>query len=364
MLIDCDVHISYTTLADLVPYADDYTGELIRSSGTGGLQMPTYPWMHPRGWIRRDIHAAAPDHDGSMYVAYSLDVLRARHLDLHQVAFALANPDEAACFAVLPNPRLAAGLCSAYNDWLDAEWLQREPRLRGSIVVPAQDPVAAAREIRRVAARGRSSTVFLPGAARIPYGSPLYDPIWEAAAELDLPVAVHVHYEGVGVSVPLTGAGTPEYYTEFHTLNGVSLGGHLVSMLCSGVFERFPRARVVLMEGGVVPFIGWLWRLDQNWRATYTEIPWCRRLPSEYVADHVRFTTQPLEDPGDPELLAGVLRALDPERTLLFASDFPHWDFDEPTATLRSLPAAWQEPIRWRNAAALLNLPVDAPVGT
>ena len=188
----------------------------------------------------------------------------------------------------------------------------------------------------------------------------MYDPIWEAAAEVGLPVAVHVHYEGVGTSGPLTGAGMPDFYTEFHTLNGASLQGHLVSILCHGVFERHPGAKVVFMEGGLVGYVGVLWRLDQNWRATRSEIPWCRRRPSEYVWDHIRFTTQPLEEPDDPQQLAAVLAPLHPERTLMYATDYPHWDFDDPDQTLRTLPAEWREPIRYGTAASFFGVPVTA----
>ena len=154
-------------------------------------------------------------------------------------------------------------------------------------------------------------------------------------------------------SGPLTGAGMPDFYTEFHTLNGASLQGHLVSILCHGVFERHPGAKVVFMEGGLVGYVGVLWRLDQNWRATRSEIPWCRRRPSEYVWDHVRFTTQPLEEPDDPQQLADVLAPLHPERTLMYATDYPHWDFDDPDQTLRdaSGAVAGADPVRHRGVA-------------
>jgi predicted TIM-barrel fold metal-dependent hydrolase len=360
MLIDCDIHVTYTSLRELAPYADAHTRELIERSGVAGLSMPTYPWVHPSGWIRRDTYDAAAVEAGSMFPGFTLDQLRDHVLDRFGVTFAVANPDEAASFSVLPNTRLAAGLASAYNDWLLDRWLRHEPRLHGALVVPAQWPEAAAREIRRMAPSGRFAAVFLPGAARIPYGNPVYDPIWEAAAETGLPVAIHVHYEGVGTSGPLTGAGMPDFYTEFHTLNGASLQGHLVSILCHGTFERHPEASAIFMEGGLVGYVGVLWRLDQNWRATRSEIPWCRRRPSEYVWDHVRFTTQPLEEPDDPQQLAAVLAPLQPERTLMYATDYPHWDFDDPDQTLRTLPAAWQEPIRHGTAASLFGVPVTA----
>ena len=154
--------------------------------------------------------------------------------------------------------------------------------------------------------------VFLPGAARIPYGNPTYDPLWAAANELGLPVAVHTHFEGVGIAPPITAAGMPDTYAEYHTLCGSGMYGHFVSILCHGIFERFPDTRVAMVEGGLVPFVGFLWRLDTNWKACRSEIPWCRRRPSEYVWDHVRFATQPLESPDDPAQLIAAIEFLRP----------------------------------------------------
>jgi predicted TIM-barrel fold metal-dependent hydrolase len=319
--------------------------------------MPSYPWLHPTGWIRKDTYDPDPSRAGALSTGFSLDQLRQQLLDKYEIAYAIAIPDEPASFSVLPNVELAVPLCAAYNDWLLERWLQEDSRLRGTVVVPAQHPEAAAAEIRRVGQLDEFVGVFLPGGARIPYGNPVYEPIWRAASELGLPVVCHVHYEGVGISGPLTAAGYPDFYAEFHALCGSGIVGHLASVLCHGVFERLPEARMVLMEGGLIPFIGLLWRLDTNWKSCRSEMPWCRRPPSEYVWKHVRFSTQPLETPADTSQLARVLEPLHPQDTLCFASDYPHWDFDDPIQTLRLLPPEWSDAIGWRNALEFYRLP-------
>jgi predicted TIM-barrel fold metal-dependent hydrolase len=359
MLVDCDIHLGYETLADLLPYLDAPTRELVAHSGTNGLAMPSYPWNHPTGWIRHDTYERGDGHDAA-FPLITPDRLRELHLDRYDVALGIVEPDEAAAFSVLPNAQLAARLCSAYNDWLLERWLLEEPRLRGMIVVPAQYPEAAAKEIRRVGTRDEFVGVFLPGGSRIPYGNSVYDPLWQAAGDLGLPVSVHTHFEGVGIAGPVTAAGMPDFYAEYHTLCGAGMYGHLVSILCHGVFERFPDTRVAMVEGGLVPFVGLLWRLDTNWKSCRSEIPWCRRRPSEYVWDHVRFATQPLEAPDDPRQLVAAIEFLRPWDTLMYASDFPHWDFDEPEQTLRQLPVEWREGVRSRNALEFFRLPTPA----
>ena len=360
LLVDCDIHVGYESISDLLPYLDAPTRELVVNSGTFGLAMPSYPWNHPTGWFRHDVYERDGG-QGTDFAYLTLDTLRGRHLDVYDVTLGVVEPDEAASFSIIPNAQLAARLCSAYNDWLLERWLQEEPRLRGMLVVPAQYPEAAAKEIRRLGGRDEFVGVFLPGGARIPYGNPTYDPIWEAVNELGLPVAVHTHYENVGIAGTISAAGMPDYYVEYHTLCGSGMYGHFVSILCHGIFERFPDTRVAMVEGGLVPYVGFLWRLDTNWRSCRSEIPWCRRRPSDYIWEHVRFATQPLESPDDPAQLLAAIDFLRPWDTLMYASDFPHWDFDEPEQTVRQLPAEWRDNVRWRNAHDFFRLPALTP---
>jgi predicted TIM-barrel fold metal-dependent hydrolase len=169
--------------------------------------------------------------------------------------------------SLMPSPYRAAALARAHNDWIRERWLERDVRLRGAIVCPAQDPNEAAREIRRAGEDPRFVQVVLCGGSERPYGEPRYLPIFEAAAELGLPVAIHAGGEGMGIAAPPGGAGPVTFYIEWHTLGSAcSMMAHLVSLLVHGTFERLPSLKVLLIEGGIAWLPGILWRLDTNWR--------------------------------------------------------------------------------------------------
>src|SRR5207248_50761 len=137
---------------------------------------------------------------------------------------------------------------------------------------------------------------------------------------------------------------------------------HLVSLICQGVFEKFPTLRVVLMEGGVAWLPALLWRLEADYKALRMEVPWVKRLPSEYVRERVRFTTQPLDQPPQPRQLTQLLEMVDGRHLLMFASDYPHWDFDDPTQL--PLPGAWKRAVYEENARAFYTrLPRSAGAG-
>src|SRR5262249_60948706 len=76
--------------------------------------------------------------------------------------------------AFLPNPDLAAALARALNDWTVERWLEFDPRFRGSLALPLQDPAAAGAEDERLGGDPRIVQVGVAAVSRIPYGQPYY----------------------------------------------------------------------------------------------------------------------------------------------------------------------------------------------
>jgi predicted TIM-barrel fold metal-dependent hydrolase len=268
-------------------------------------------------------------------------------LDKHDIDYAILTGEEVGEVSTLANIYYASALAKAYNDWLIDHWLSLDPRLKGSMFVAPHDPAGAATEIRRIGAHPDIVQVMVTAGSQRPYGDPFYHPIWEAAAEMELPVAVHLGGAG-GVNKLLGGAGPPTFYWEAHALHCEPALGHVASLIAHGVFEKWPNLMFVLTECGVCWLPGILWRLDNDYKPLRKETPWVKRLPSEYAHDHIRLTTQPIERPQNVSHLWGVLEAIDGKNTLLFASDYPHWDFDDPAQL--PIPEDWKERVFDLNA--------------
>ena len=247
-----------------------------------------------------------------------------------------------------------AALAQAINDWQIAEWLEPEPRLRASMVVPCDDGDLAAAEIHRLGDDQRFVQVLLTVRTSEPLGKHRYWKLYEAAVEHDLPIGIHF---GGGGGHPYTGAGWPSYYIEVHGGLAQSFQSQLISLVCEGVFEQFPSLKVVLIEGG----FGWLpalkWRLDRSWRRLRDEVPHLQALPSEYIDRHIWLTTQPIEEPARPEHFLQLLEELGGVERLVFATDYPHWDFDAPDRALPvRLPPEMERKLMAENARTLYRL--------
>jgi predicted TIM-barrel fold metal-dependent hydrolase len=356
-LIDCDVHNNWDSADVLLPYLPPAFREYMERGelpgGRGSFPAAHRAWLHPEDFKRSD---ATPPEGGAAGSDYAF--MCEQLLDRYAIDHAILNGEEAIEVSTLANPHYAQALARAYNDWVRDEWLPRDERLLASLVVAPQDPAGAAAEIRRLGGDRRFAQVLVSSGSQRPYGDPFYHPIWDACAEVGLPFAVHLG-GNAGVNAMPTGTGPPTFFWEAHALLCETGMGHVASAIAHGVFERWPGARLVLVECGIAWLPAILWRLDEDYRALRKETPWLRRLPSEYAHDHVRLTTQPLEHPRNPAALWPALEDVGAREMLLFASDYPHWDFDDPV--LVRLPAAWREQVMDANARELYGLPARAP---
>jgi len=255
----------------------------------------------------------------------------------------------------LHNPDTAAAMSAAVNDWMIHEWLEKEPRLRASLVVPARVPEMAAKEIDRVGGHPGVVQVFLPVISEAPYGHRRYWPIFEAAQRCNRPIALHV--QGFSGGHASTASGWPTYYMEEHYAATTGMQNTLTSLVFEGVFERFPKLKIVLVEGGFAWAPALCWRMDKHWDRLRVETPHVKRPPSEYVREHVWFTTQPIEEPDNAQHLAEVIDWLGWDR-LMFSTDYPHWDFDDPQHTFKfAMTEAQKAKVFRDNAKALYALP-------
>ena len=299
-VIDCDIHNAPASEAALHAYLPaawrDRRASTSRLDAAWESQRETlgdrsylgseYPRATPRA-ARTD---SWPPNGGPP--ASDLPFVREQLLDRYNVEYGVLTPMLGAGEQL--NHESGAALASAINDWQIAEWLEPEPRLRASINVAYEDADLAAAEIRRRGSDRRFAQVLLLIRTAEPLGRRKYWRLYEAAVENDLPVGIHFGGWGRG---PITSAGFGSFYIEDTVGMATAFQEQVTSMVCEGVFQRFPELKVVLIEGGLAWLAPLMWRLDRAWQQLGLEIPHVDRAPSEIIRGHFWLTTQPIEEP-------------------------------------------------------------------
>ena len=108
----------------------------------------------------------------------------------------------------------------------------------------------------------------------------------------------------------------------------------VASYVLEGVFEKFPTLQVVLIEGGFAWMPPLMWRLDKTWQRMQDETPYLTKSPSDYIRSNMWVSTQPMEEPPQRQFFHQLLEQMDMNDRLLFATDYPHWDFDAPNRAI------------------------------
>jgi predicted TIM-barrel fold metal-dependent hydrolase len=203
-------------------------------------------------------------------------------------------------------------------------------------VVGWHDPEAAAATIERVGDHQAVCGVVLMSAyANPPWGDPRYHEIYETAQRLGLPIVIHATTGGTLTEHGSFADGL-QRVIEAHSLSFlISNQIHLTSMIMQGVPVRYPNIKLVFMESGLFWVPAMMYRLDEYFLKRRSEAPLLEDLPSEYIKRYCYFGTQPMEAPRDMGHLGAVFDMCEGRDHFMYASDYPHWDYDEPMAIKR-----------------------------
>ncbi|MDR3537615.1 MAG: amidohydrolase family protein [Acetobacteraceae bacterium] len=335
--IDCDVHPTVPALSALLPYLDDVWRDNAIRRGMDELVTISYPTTNP-------LTSRADWRDATGKAGTTPAALAAQALEPFGTQLAICNCLYGA--QALFSEDLGVAFARAINDWIAREWLDRDTRLRASIVVPTQNPERAAEEIDRCAADPRFVQVLLLVGTEIPLGRRQNWPIYAAAERHGLPVGIHA---GSTYRHPVTPVGWTSYYTEDYVNQAPAFQSQLTSLLAEGVFAKFPALTVVLMESGVSWLPAYLWRLTKFWKGLRSEIPWVSDPPATIVRERVRLTMQPFDAPPDAAGVSRLMEHIGSDDMLLFATDYPHWQFDGNAAMPDGLSPALKQKIMTDN---------------
>ncbi|MEX1016287.1 MAG: amidohydrolase family protein [Phycisphaeraceae bacterium] len=355
-LVDTDIHHCLAGTSDLLPYLSKYDQVRLKQFGTGGTGDP---YAYNGG-----IHGRRADvvNEGKWVEPGSnISKVVHEHLDPGGFDIGILTGQSVYGASAIADISYAASLCRAFNDWTIEHWLPADRRFRFCMAIGTQDPIAAAREIDRIGDHPQICGVLMPGGTPRPFGQRFYNPIFEACCQHHLTPAIHFFSEGGGINPAPTPAGYPGSYAESRASRFTIYLAHLASLIYEGTFETFPDLKVAMLECGFAWVPSALWRMDSDWKGLRQQTPWVKRLPSEYVIEHVRFNSQPVDEPPRRRDVEQLVTWMHGDQTLMFGSDFPHWDYDDPARTLTELPAPLRQRVMADNAAEVFRLqPLEA----
>jgi predicted TIM-barrel fold metal-dependent hydrolase len=228
----------------------------------------------------------------------------------------------------LEDSALALELARARNTWV-AEYCSENPaRLKGTAVLPQQEPSAAVAELRRtVTELGFVGVSLLPNLRGRHMGDPYFFPLYEEAERLNIPICVHMFLGRYGSEATGTMRVDKFFYSHLfgHTFEQMIA---LAVVLGEGLLERFPRLRFVFLESGCGWLPYWFYRLDEHYEVLGNQVPELRTTPSKLLErGQLYFSCE-----ADETELPRVIESLGDD-WIVFASDYSHFDSRFPGAS-------------------------------
>jgi 5-carboxyvanillate decarboxylase len=253
---------------------------------------------------------------------------------------------------------LAVAQAALANDRLAQACANHPGRFSGLTAIAPQAPAQAAAEIERGKHTLSFHGVIINSHTQGEYlDDPKFWDIFEAAQALDTPIYLHPNTPPRSMIQPLLDAGLDGAIWGF----AVETGTHLLRMITSGVFDRFPRLKVVVGHlGEALPF--WLYRLDYMHAATvragrYDSMRPLELKPSEYMRRNVWVTTSGMA--WAPAIM--FCREVVGADRVLYAMDYPYEYVTDEVRWQDDLPLTVAEKKRFfqTNAESVFGLPAS-----
>jgi uncharacterized protein len=277
-----------------------------------------------------------------------------RWMDAMGVDYSCLFPTLMLAVGMHPEVEMEVELCWAYNRWLTEKALiEGEGRFYSMLTLPFSDPDAAMRTIEEFGHRKHVTGFMVTSVRSQPVHHNSHMKVFRALEERGLVLSFHSAinpmepvFKSLNRFASVHALGFP-FYNIIHVTNWVT----------NGLGERFPKLPVIWIEGGLawVPFL--MQRLDHQYMLRKSEYPLLKKMPSDYMRD-MYYASQPMEQ-VDKISLENTFRMINAETQLLYASDYPHWDFDLPSVIwdLPFLSEKAKHNILGGTAARLFKLP-------
>ncbi|MGE3644027.1 MAG: amidohydrolase family protein [Beijerinckiaceae bacterium] len=245
-------------------------------------------------------------------------------------------------------------MARAYCRWLTEMVLPEDKRFIGLAYLPFNNVDECERIVREFGANPQIVGFTICAVRHKPVWHNQYMRLYSMIEETGKPLVFHAgpHWDDPSFA-------QLNRFVSMHALSFVHYNLiHMTNWIVNAMPERFPQMKVLWVESGLawIPYL--MQRLDHEVLLRPSEAPGLKRMPSEYMQD-MYYTSQPMES-WDLKMLEATMEKMKAPTQLLYASDWPHWDFDPP-GSIANLPFLSQEAkknILGLNAAKLFNLPV------
>jgi len=362
LVVDADAHHYETlTLASLVPFVEHPTIrrrlEAHVKRGEAGRSANFLPSVIGNQEVAGRLHrySAAPEGAGGDGVPAEVGRFRYAMRQMG-VDYALMYPTSMLHIGMHPEAEVEVAITRAYARWMTERVLPCDSSIKTMLVLPFNDADASRRMVEEFSERPGVVGFMVTSLREVAVHHNRYMKVYAALEERRMPLAFHGVTDWQHPTQRLFNRFLSVHALGFPLYNII----HMMNLVVNGIPQRFPRLRFIWMECGVcwLPFV--MYRLDNEYMMRSSEAPLLEKRPSEYIQEFY-FTSQPLETTDSQDHLAAIFDMIHAETQLLYASDYPHWDFDLPTRVLKLpfLSDSAKRRILGENARALFRLDGD-----